>query len=134
MVLILHIAFGLGFIAYYLGQACWTWFSGGQWYPERQYRRYVTRPVRATGQAGLTLVVLGLVVEPAVTGWTLAALTTTLFGSAGAYRLRCYLDRLQAQRPVRVRARVGAPTRSPSPTAGPDASTRRPVAELEAAR
>jgi hypothetical protein len=130
---------GAGIVAYVIAWLAFHWVTGAPWFPPVR-RRYVTRPVRATFQTLATLVVLGFVVRPVVTGWALAALTLTLFGSAAAWRIRQHLDN-------RTFIKVGKPSRLPAPPVDVEiveelpttarrrmATTRQVLRELEAAR
>lgn len=100
---------GLGILLVVLGWAAWTWFTGRPWRHHYRGRRYVTRPVRAVAQSGLTAVVLGFVLAPLWTAATLAALAAAL-GTA-AYVSRRRLRRRQAVtvivgEPIPARVRV----------------------------
>lgn len=136
---------GLGLVATALGWAAWTWFTGGQWFPERPYRRRVARPVRAAGQNLLTAVVVGLWAAPVVTALVVATGAVALASAVAAVRLRRWqAARVRVQvgpviphrRPVRPACRppvaFGAAS-GPAPAVDRGARTARLVRELEAA-
>lgn len=101
---------GLGLVATALGWAAWTWFTGGQWFPERPYRHRVARPVRAAGQNLLTAMAVGLAWAPVVTALVVATAAVALASAVAAVRLR-------RRRAARVRVVVGPviPHRPPQP-------------------
>lgn len=133
-----------GTVGFVIGYVLWKWFTGGTWRHNYQGRRYLSRPVRATLQTLPVVFAVAFVIAPAATGWVTVSVVIGLFGTAGAYRLRAWLDAREAAKPViRAKVKVGEPIRPTPPPIDvevlelprdPAAATRYLIRRLEAAR
>lgn len=136
---------GLFLFAWAIGWTLWHWFTGVPFRPNYRGRRYLARPVRATAQTVPVLVAVAWWLYPTATIWVTVSVVLGLFGTAGAFRLRLWLDAREAAKPVvKAKVKVGEPIRPEAPpidvevlelpTIDRAATTRRLVRELEAAR
>ena len=98
---------GLLYAAVVVGWCAYVWLSGRPWRHNYRGRRYVTRPVRATGQCALTAVVALLAWRPLATAVVLAVVGTALVATALTIRHRGVAP--APSEPIRVKATVGTP-------------------------
>lgn len=84
-----------------VGYVLVKWFTGGQWRHNYTGRRLVTRPVRAVGQTGGTVLAVGAVLNWALTLTVVAVAAVLLFGSAVVVRRRRAGRRLLPPFPAR---------------------------------